>query len=270
MNAYVTVLTGGSYEEGVLGLWGSLQRMHSAYPLVVLISDNVSREVIDRLKKLMEVKVLNDDIQISEETKAKNKGFFEKWNRTFFKLKVASLIEYSKIVLLDADMVIKKNIDHLFECPHMSCVYAETLRGGVIRLNSGLMVIEPSLQLYEELLDAIIPVQLKFPDAPIGDQDVFKYVYSDWPEHDELHLPPVYNCYHSDIDEFVRRGYFGYEDIFVIHYTLTKPWTVKTVTCYKQLILSLLGRGNVNYLALSNLAYKKDYKIAIKHLQRNP
>lgn len=128
--SYVTVLSNDDYEAGVLGLWNSLRTVQSTYPLLVLISENVSQHIVERLSKITPVKVQKDELELPEDVFKDNTGFFEKWNRTFFKLKAMQLVEFSKIVLLDADMIVRRNIDHLFECPHMSCAFAETLRGG--------------------------------------------------------------------------------------------------------------------------------------------
>lgn len=140
--------------------------------------------------------------------------------------------------------------------------------GGGIRLNSGMMVLEPSLEIYDKLVNAILPTKLSISDRPIGDQDVFKYIYSDWPQREELHLPGTYNCYHSDVDELARRGYWKYEDVYILHFTLTKPWNVQTMVCYKQIVLCLLGKSkNCYYLAIANLEWKKHYWRALRVLK---
>lgn len=266
--AYVTVITNDAYESGVLALWHSVVESGCKYPFVAMVSENVSGAVKGRLQKLMKIFVFNEDIQIDEKVLKDNNNFFEKWNTTFFKLKVLQLCEYDKIVLIDADMIVMKNLDHLFEYPHMSCAYAEKLRGGSVRLNSGIMVLEPSEELYMTMINSIIPTKKAIKNKAIGDQDVFKFVYPDWAEHKELLLAPTYNCYNTDIDIFIKLKEFKFEDIYVIHYSLTKPWKIKDHILRKQLILKMIGIYEDKYFLKSNLIWKKHYKSAIECLNR--
>lgn len=266
--AYITVITNDAYEVGVLALWNSVYKAGCKEKFVVMVSEKVSKKVKERLSKLMNVVVFNEDIEFDKDITKDNKGFFEKWNSTFFKLKVLTMCEYEKIVLLDADMVVMRNLDSLFAKPHMSCAFAETLRDKRIRLNSGLIVLEPSQELYNTMVSAIIPTKELLKGKSIGDQNVFRYVYPDWPCQNELHLEPVYNCYNTDIDEFIEKNIFSFNDIYVVHYTLTKPWEIDDKVLLKQKVLSLLNVYKQKYLLKSNLIWKENYKEAIKKLKK--
>ncbi|MBR4721118.1 MAG: hypothetical protein IK057_05085 [Clostridia bacterium] len=268
--AYVTVMTNDQYECGVLALWHSVKKAGCRQPFIAMISSNVSEAVKKRLQKLMKIVEFSEDIQIDSEIVKDNTGFFEKWNTTFFKLKVLQLCEYDKIVMLDADMIVMKNLDNLFEHPHMSCVYTEKLReGDNPRINSGMMVLEPSQELYETMINAIAPTKHVCEGKAIGDQDVFEFVYSDWTKKKELHLEPTYNCYHTDIDDYIKNREFKFEEIYIIHYTLNKPWEISNSIIFKQILLKMIGLYKSKYVLKSNLIWKKQYRQAVRVLKSN-
>lgn len=52
-------------------------------------------------------------------TSASKRGYAQdpRFNETWHKLIVFSLVEYERIVLLDADMIVRRNIDQLMEMP---------------------------------------------------------------------------------------------------------------------------------------------------------
>lgn len=144
-------------------------------------------------------------------------------------LKIFSLTDYDKIVFIDADMILLKNIDFLFDKPHMSAVIAgKELHPEWDGLNSGLMIIEPN---YDEYVGLVSLIEASFQDRsaaglPFGDQDVLEKYYTDWKQCSQLHLPSVYN---------VLLGYAGVlkeqniitsiDDVYLYHFTgKQKPW----------------------------------------------
>lgn len=192
-----------------------------------------------------------DDSIIQRENKV------DYWKETFFKLKVFDLTQFDKIVFLDSDMLVLKNLDHLFEMPHMSCVAAgQELHSDWVKLNSGLMVIEPNHEEYLGLERMIDRVYREKTEAGfgIGDQDVIQAYYDRlWFESDRLHLGGVYNT---------MLGYAGYlqkcgkiadlNDIFVYHFTgKEKPWREK-LTEKAAIRLKIMKRSNskIDYEAL--------------------
>jgi len=69
------------------------------------------------------------------------------WKNCWTKFKIFDLIEYDKIVFLDADIMVLKNLDHLFELPHMTAALDGeyfNLWEGWPHFNSGCLVIEPN------------------------------------------------------------------------------------------------------------------------------
>ncbi len=240
--AYVTVLTNKNYLLGVLILADSLDKILSKYPLYVLVPKNLSNGVKKYLlKKNINIITMNN---FSDDVIQRNNNL-DYWKETLFKLKVFNLIRFSKIVFLDADMIILKNIDYLFNYPHMSAVAAgQILHQDWNRLNSGLMVIEPSKEEYEGIIKNIDAVydECIAKGQGFGDQDVINAFFKNWPVQKELHLDEGYN---------VMLGYAGYinkkdhdYDIYVYHFTgAEKPWN-KSITDFMKIFLKIMKRSH--------------------------
>jgi glycogenin glucosyltransferase len=209
MKAYVTLLSTESYLPGVFGLFKSLQQVKSAHPLWVGVSSSIPREVEEVLRERgMHVTRLPEGITIPSSLKEKSGH----WAHTFDKLHVFGLISFSKLVYVDSDMMVMKNIDELFEKPHMSAVAAGRLvNPSWERLNSGLMVIEPELGLPQRIAGALQKAQQEIAslgNEAIGDQDLINAYYSDWPGSAKLHLDEGYNVFHEHADAYIdEHGY---------------------------------------------------------------
>lgn len=96
-NIYATLLSSDSYLSGVLGLNYSLIRSKSTYKLLVIATDNLSLNAF----KILEQNNIN--YIIKPYLLYKTNGF---WRGTINKFHIFSLLEYSKICFLDADIII--------------------------------------------------------------------------------------------------------------------------------------------------------------------
>lgn len=139
--AYITVLTNEDYLLGVKVLKKSMDMVNQSenIPFVVLVPSDANEKLLDELKRsgisFVQAENFTESILQRE-----NKVAY--WKETLFKLKVFDLTQFNKIVFLDSDMIVFKNLDHLFGLPHMSCVAAgQELHSDWVKLNSGLMVI---------------------------------------------------------------------------------------------------------------------------------
>jgi glycogenin glucosyltransferase len=144
-------------------------------------------------------------------------------------LNIFGLNQFEKLVYLDADMLILNNIDELFEKPHMSAVNSGGMLPNLLswtKLNSGLMVVEPSTELFDDMLSKIGTIE---GITSVGDQDFLHAYYFNWPNQKELHLDHGYNMFQIHLNEYNQL--FGYDfnhaqkPIKIIHYIgETKPW----------------------------------------------
>ena len=242
---YVTLLSSDDFLEGVLMLKWSLQRVKSRFPLFVLCSNTVSQHVINVLnRKRLLYQILDESISAEGDIN-KDKGY-DHWNRTFDKLCVWKLTQFGKIVYVDSDMQVIKNIDHLFDYPHMSAVRADTFNEpGIDKLNSGLMVIEPNTGEFEGLCDVLYSGEIRLKN--MGDQDVIRAFYKDWGKHPELTLEPGMNVFYSE----VSRGIIRKPDVApvsVIHYIgPKKPWMVSPRAIWRRSRNNFLGNELIKY-----------------------
>lgn len=106
---------------------------------------------------------------------------------TFTKLHCWRLVQYTKCVFLDADCLVLKNCDELFERNEFSAV---TDIGWPDCFNSGVFVFAPSIQTYAKLLT--FAVQEGSFDG--GDQGLLNAFFSDWATYEaSRRLPFIYN-----------------------------------------------------------------------------
>ncbi|MBR6253134.1 MAG: hypothetical protein IKR04_04800 [Clostridia bacterium] len=107
------------------------------------------------------------------------------WRNCWTKLHIFNQTQFDKIVFLDADIMVLKNLDHLFNCPHMtSCLDGEyfNIWPGWDHFNSGCIVIEPSNELYNKILDfANSLTEDNIPEYIIADQEILNLYFKDWP-----------------------------------------------------------------------------------------
>lgn len=167
---------------------------------------------------------------------------FDHWKDTFFKLQAASFIEYDKVIVVDCDMMICKNIDHLFNCPSGSAVEdiesLNTLYASSSKFNSGLFILKPDIKLFKKLCSNIAPVinQRNSQGLMVGDQDVFNYTLDNWKFSYELHLDKKYNIFWTCFPQYEKDKYILSKDAYVIHFIGNrKPWSYSKKQIRKQL-----------------------------------
>lgn len=230
-NTYGVFLSSGSYLPGVLALDRSLRNVGSAQPLTVFASD-ASPELLGSIRssglRCVEVSPLEPPTAVREKNAAAG---FSRWNGTFAKLRVLEQVQFGKIVILDADMMVNRNIDFAFDCPHMSAVAAGAkAHPGWKDLNSGFMVLEPSVAAFEQAMEILGDISESHLDefAALGDQDIFQRLMPDWESLPELHLPESFNAFQDCLPSYDRSGYLALEDAYVIHFECKpKPWGLK-------------------------------------------
>jgi alpha-N-acetylglucosamine transferase len=112
--AYVTLITKDQYLAGTLVLNHTLQAVQSKYPLVVMYTTALSTRSKEILQskglKLVEIESLNPP-----EGAHDLKGFDARFADTWTKLRSFGLTDYERVVMLDSDMVVRKNMDELFD-----------------------------------------------------------------------------------------------------------------------------------------------------------
>jgi glycogenin glucosyltransferase len=231
MRSYVTFLSTDDYLDGALVLNASLKRVGSKFGLLALLVGNVSPESEALLNAFgIKTKRVAGKINVPEEVLQANvKQNLRYWNNVFEKLFIFDLTEFDKIVYIDSDMLVLRNIDTLFDSPNMSAVAAGRNFPGNedwIDLNAGLMVVEPQAGLWQEIVD-VLPEACKT-GALVSDQTLLHQYYKDWPRAKALHLDEGYNIFADMLDYYAEHlGYrlTGKKKIAIVHFIgEIKPW----------------------------------------------
>ena len=234
--AFVSIITSDDYLRGLLVLHRSLIDTNTQYPFLTLITEDISVDTVSVLDKHhIPYKVIKTKINNPTDVDQSHR-----WFPTYSKLNIFDQTQYDKVVYLDADMLILRNIDELFKFPHMSAVIAGGMLPGKStrkHLNSGMFVLEPSHELFEDMMSKVGKIEKLESGGSIdkprrgSDQDFLNAYYLDWPNQKELQLDHKYNIIHYLLDEYNES--FGYsiengpKPISILHYaSYLKPWDI--------------------------------------------
>ena len=208
MKSYVTLLSTDSYLDGVLALVSSLRKTKTTYPILCLVTPNVSPESIQRMK---EANIAVQETQLIPHPSGSNT--YKKLNYT--KINIFGLEAYDRLVYLDSDTVVLQNIDDLFSMPHMTACRAGT-RDNWKHFNSGVMVIEPSILQFRDMRSKM---NLFKGSSDSGEQAFLHDYFPEWVTRPELQLPSAYNTLVGDASADLS-------GVKVLHYVGEhKPWT---------------------------------------------
>ncbi|XP_053684116.1 transcription factor SPT20 homolog isoform X2 [Sabethes cyaneus] len=216
--AWVTLATNDSYSLGALVVAHSLKRVHTAHQLAVLITPGVSEAMKNKLRAVFDVV---EEVNLLDSKDAANLALLKRpeLGITFTKLHCWRLVQYEKCVFLDADTLVLRNCDELFEREELS---AAPDVGWPDCFNSGVYVYRPSLDTFSSLLQFAV-TNGSFDG---GDQGLLNSYFSDWASKDiSKHLPFVYNtssvASYSYLPAFKQFG----QNTKILHFIGTaKPW----------------------------------------------
>ncbi|MBA0770701.1 hypothetical protein Gotri_019303, partial [Gossypium trilobum] len=224
--------------DPIQGFRKSIRDTGSTKEMVVLVSDGVS----DYAKKLLEADgwIVENISLLVNPNQVRPKRF---WG-VYTKLKIFNMTNYKKVVYLDADTIVVKSIEDLFKCEK----FCANLKHSE-RLNSGVMVVEPSEAVFNDMMSKVNTL----PSYTGGDQGFLNSYYSDFPNshvfdpnipQEVLKVRPVpemeqlSTLYNADVGLYMLANKYpdflmssfsvdGDEsELRVIHYTLgpLKPW----------------------------------------------
>jgi len=125
--AYITLVFGGDrYIPGAVCLAKSLISTNTKYDVICMIDSSVSKSGIDSLKQYF-TRILLVPLIYKDVIKKNYKKFndrYDKWiNVSFTKWRCLQLLEYKKVLFLDSDVALLKNIDDLFDLTAPAAVF---------------------------------------------------------------------------------------------------------------------------------------------------
>lgn len=237
MRAFVTLLSNERYFEGVVMLHRSLKAVGSENPLYCMLSASVAGTLERRLNEAGVPCIRLQKSVVADGINADGREF-PHWSHTFDKLQMWGLTQFEKIVFIDSDMLIRSNIDSLFDRPPFTAVCAGCsypANGHWYGLNSGLLVVEPNKEIGVALYAMVPKVIEEFVSKgmPVGDQDVINRYLSDWYLRKDLHLDEGYNMFADYLSYYIRHKGYSWtgrngKPIHIVHFIgRQKPWMKK-------------------------------------------
>lgn len=206
--AYVTVVS-GSYHHGARALANSLRRV-SDVPLVALCTPDADKAA------LAASGILTLDVPpiLNPVTRRGRRRVQERFAATYTKLHVFRLDFLDRVVYLDSDTVVRRNVDDLFAGDDFAAVPDAGLNAPNPRVfNSGVFACTPSQAVFEEMMS-------RLPHTPSydgGDQGFLNVFFDTWRA-----LPPEDNTTKRVFSH--HPALFQDEDVRVLHYVGKKPW----------------------------------------------
>lgn len=219
--AYVT-MSGPGYVIGTKLLWFSLKQAGATRSLVVLVPRGDSKKHKAALAELIMFSRFVDGVQVRPVDVVPNpdpKGF-ARFRDVYTKLRVWQLTEFTRVVFIDSDVIVRKNMDELFQMPDVDALIAAPDIGWKapdslpLRVNTGVLVVKPSKARFKKMMADIASVE----SYDGGDQGFLIRHYG----MNQFVLPMHYNV--------LRRVEQSMPELFdlklarAVHYVGTKPW----------------------------------------------
>ncbi|RWW73661.1 hypothetical protein BHE74_00018454 [Ensete ventricosum] len=211
--AYATILHSAEvYVCGAIAVARSIRLAGSTRDLVILVDESISDHHRGGLEAAgWQVRT----IQRIRNPKAE-KNAYNEWNYSKFRL--WQLTDYDKVIFIDADLLILRNIDFLFKMPEISA----TGNNATI-FNSGVMVVEPSNCTFQLLMDHIDEIT----SYNGGDQGYLNEIFTWW-HRIPRQMNFLKHFWEGDSDSVKARKtkLFAAETpgLYVLHYLGLKPW----------------------------------------------
>ncbi|KDN53253.1 glycosyltransferase family 8 protein [Tilletiaria anomala UBC 951] len=259
--AWATLLTGEKYLPGLFVFSRSLLhgRNASRYPLIVMVTDDVSAEAQQVIKEMGCIVRRVDALMPTQKSEMLAE---ERFSLVWTKLRAFELEEYERVILIDSDMLVRRNMDELMTCKldsdsgiaasfactcnprkvasypaswiSANCAFTPQSHPDALThpttvtpesrdnyhlLNSGLVVLTPSKAVMEDM-SRQIATDPEIPAFRFPDQDFLAKYY----KGRFTPLPWVYNALKP-----LRKCHTNIwrdEEVRNVHYILDKPWAV--------------------------------------------
>ncbi|KAK8513844.1 hypothetical protein V6N11_029115 [Hibiscus sabdariffa] len=239
--AYATVLHSSEmYVCGAITLAQSLRKTGTKRDLILLLDDFIPEPKREALKaagwELRFIKRIRNPLA--------QKHTYNEYN--YSKLRLWQLTDYEKVIFIDADIMVLRNLDHLFHFPQMTATGND-----VWIFNSGIMVIEPSNCTFKLLMNK----REEIISYNGGDQGFLNEVFVWWHR-----LPRRVNFLknfwsNETAERSLKDQLLGADPpkLYSIHYLGLKPWL-----CYRDYDCNWNKRDHHVYA--SDVAHRRWWK----------
>ncbi len=198
MKSYITLISSDEYLIGLLSLLKQLKHYESKYPMCILYTDNLKEETKSKIKETNcnVIEIPNLGLEKTQHN----------WHNTFSKLEIFNQTQFGKLVYLDVDILLRSNVDELFDHEHLSMCWFGSEHKNLKLYNSGVMVLKPNKSDYDSLFKFFKVRKFK------TDQHIISYILND----DINELDNIYNMDSRDTKT---------ENPKIVHFVKdSKPW----------------------------------------------
>lgn len=224
--SWVTYADSDAYYNAAMVLWRSLKRVGTLFDFVVMVPRGFAVPTSDN--ECCRTVVIKDIFREQGANIA-----CERFRHAINKIHVWTLCDYDMICWLDSDMIVLKNIDHLFSqdiplgwiaaapgclCNHFKnekfitkAIECPFLNKKSVYVNAGLFVTRPCMQTFAKLADQDF-------DRPFAEQDVFNDFFAG-----RIHVLDCKYNYLNHLD-IVHPNMTHPDDICIYHFCFGKPW----------------------------------------------
>lgn len=259
-NVIVTCISTLDYLYGVLCLNEQIHKLMGKRLYVVC-----TLEMESKCRKLfanMGIRtILVPDIELPEDyINSINNSDLKYWKNTFIKLSIFRLTEFQKILYLDSDMLLTKDVTDVFEYDCFCAVDDGDfmMTGQKEGINSGFMLIKPDEELYQLLVKNICKVAAE--KRIFGDQDVIQYTYKNIEQKRIQWLSIMYNANAYKLDIYAEEV-----ENKVIHFiSSNKPWNWNMFYAFIRIMSYKLKNRNKTYKYV-RMYYEMLFKLKRKY-----
>lgn len=112
----MTLLSRTSYLAGTLVLYHSLMATKPKYPFVVAVTDTLPQDAQETLKRFG-IELVTVDLLILPASRFDPSKTEARFTDIWTKVRVFALEQFEKVVFLDSDMIVRRNMDEIFDLP---------------------------------------------------------------------------------------------------------------------------------------------------------
>lgn len=214
--AYVYYFSDSSKLSEFIVSYESLKATHPKYPVYCMLGEACINQKFVNFLNSIGVGFLICDTPCSIATRDSSGSRTSTFD-VMGKMDVFLQTQFDKIVCIDTDTYISKNIDELFNAPDGSmATHHDELSANGGGCNSGVLVIHPSVstwnKLYGAIRDGFISNKFEFKN----DQDFLNYIY-DYNNNPHLKLNYMYNLVFRLANEYIKNPLFDVSSVKIWH-----------------------------------------------------
>ncbi|KAJ9068832.1 glycogenin glucosyltransferase [Entomophthora muscae] len=218
--AYVTLVATDSYVKGAIVLAYSIRNIGTTKLLICLVTPGLEKDSLVQLHRVFDHVLPISKLDTHDVEKLTLLGRTE-LGLTVSKIHIWSLDWIETALFLDADTLVLKSIDHLFEkyrdIPFAACPDP----GWPDCFNSGVFLCKPNRETYQDLLN-LLATEGSFDG---GDQGLLNTYFGKWSQTADQRMPYIYNVMPNAVYSYAPAYQKNSDNIAVMHFIgKDKPW----------------------------------------------